>query len=168
MAVKVSLSMNREFRASDADVVKDRGGRTVLSIDDPALDKFPMGVGVVEFGPQADGPVVLLFHVQPDLDFATHFHNTEQCFVVLEGQIQIGRTWYGPGSIRVQDSGSVYGPIRSGPEGFKAVAFYADRSAIPDQYVREADRLRASELTAEWKATLGGRASATTAPMSGP
>ena len=152
MTVKVSLAMDKNYRASDDAVVKDRGGRTVLSIDDPALDRFPLGVGVIEFGSQPDGPVVLLFHVQANLDFATHYHNTEQCFVLLEGQIKIGRTWYGPGSIRVQDSGSVYGPIRSGPDGFKAVAFYADRSAIPDQYVRDADRVRARELAAEWKA----------------
>jgi hypothetical protein len=126
-----------------------RAGRVTFEASDPELEARPMTMAMVEFGDDPKGPCAVFFNLQPNLEFAAHYHNTEQCFVLLEGSIRIGRTWYGPGSFRIQDSGSVYGPLLSGPEGCKAVSFYGDRSELPDQFASEKDKQKSDELIAK-------------------
>jgi hypothetical protein len=127
------------------DIAK-RGGRISLDADEPKLREQFFGFTKFEFGDEPHGPVLVVQVVPPDLDFATHHHNTDYSTVILQGSLRVGRTWCRTGHIRVQDAGSTYGPIRSGPEGATVVSFYGDRSALPDQFTREADRLRYEEL----------------------
>jgi hypothetical protein len=119
-------------------------------VDDPGLEGEPFGMTTLNMGDDPDGPVAVLFSMPPNLEFAAHYHETDQCFVVLEGSWRIGRTWYGPGSVRVQDAGSVYGPGVVGPDGLKAISFYGDRTKLPDQYASDRDRRRGEELADKW------------------
>jgi hypothetical protein len=123
-----------------------RGGRISFTVDNPGLDAAPFGMTTLNMGDDPQGPAAVVFSLPPNLEFATHYHETEQCFVVLEGSIRIGRTWFGPGSVRVQDEGSVYGPGLAGPEGCKAISFYGDRSKLPDRFASERDRKRYEAL----------------------
>jgi hypothetical protein len=112
-----------------------------------------MGMGTVTLGEDEDGPLVVILTLAPNLEFAPHYHNTDQCFVVLQGSLRVGRTWFGPGSVRVQEAGAVYGPLLTGPEGCKTIAFYRDRSrTFPDQLAGERDRKRAEQLDAKFRA----------------
>ena len=52
--------------------------------------------------------------IPPDLEFATHYHDTDYCTLVLKGSLRVGRTWYRAGHFRVQDAKSVYGPALRG------------------------------------------------------
>lgn len=123
-----------------------RGGRTSFTIDEPKLREQFFGFTKFEFGDDPHGPLMVVQVIPPDLDFASHYHDTDYCTVVLAGSLRVGRTWYRSGHLRVQDAGSVYGPIRSGPEGATVVSFYGDRSALPDQFTRDADQRRYDEL----------------------
>jgi mannose-6-phosphate isomerase-like protein (cupin superfamily) len=137
---------------------RSRAGRTTFELSDPGLNTSPMGMAIVNLGEDPHGPCAITFHLEPNLEFAAHYHDTDQCFVVLEGSIRVGRTWYGPGSVRVQNAGSVYGPVLSGPEGCEAISFYGDRSAIPDQFASERDRKRSEELMAKMGFGMGNDA----------
>lgn len=123
-----------------------RGGRTSFTIDEPKLREQFFGFTKFEFGDDPHGPLMVVQVIPPDLDFASHFHDTDYCTVVLAGSLRVGRTWYRAGHLRVQDAGSVYGPIRSGPDGATVVSFYGDRSALPDRFTRDEDQRRYDEL----------------------
>jgi hypothetical protein len=147
MAATVTAGLGEGAKALAA-----RGGRTTLDITGPELDGFPAGYATIRFGDDEHGPLALLINLAGDLEFAPHYHDTDQCFVVLEGSIRVGRTWYGPGSVRVQDAGAVYGPLVTGPDGCRAIAFFCDRSEWPDQFASERDRLRNDELMTKFHA----------------
>ena len=130
---------------TNLDIAK-RGGRMRFTADDPALAAQFFGFSRFDFGDDPHGPLMVVQVIPPDLDFATHYHDTDYCTIVLEGSLRVGRTWYHAGHFRVQDAGSVYGPVRSGPEGCKVVSFYADRAELPDKFARDADRVRYEKL----------------------
>jgi mannose-6-phosphate isomerase-like protein (cupin superfamily) len=132
-----------------------RAGRTTFELSHPDLNTSPFGMAIVNMGEDPRGPCAVVFHLEPNLEFAAHYHDTDQCFVVLEGSIRVGRTWFGPGSVRVQNAGSVYGPVLSGPTGCEAISFYGDRSALPDQFASERDRKRSEELMAKLGLGMG-------------
>jgi hypothetical protein len=130
-----------------------KAGRATLDVNSPDLNGFPMGMATVTLGEDEDGPLAVILTLAPNLEFAPHYHDTDQCFVVLEGALRVGRTWFGPGSVRVQEAGAVYGPLLTGPEGCKTIAFYRDRSrTFPDQFAGERDRQRAEQLDAKFRA----------------
>jgi len=120
--------------------VPKRGGRIAFSIDEPLLAQQFFGFTKFEFGDDPHGPLMVVQVIPPNLEFATHYHDTDYCTLVLEGSLRVGRTWFRAGHFRVQDAKSVYGPSLSGPEGCKVVSFYADRSELPDKFARDADR----------------------------
>ena len=126
--------------------VAKRGGRISFTIDEPKLAEQFFGLTKFEFGDDPHGPLMVVQVIPADLDFATHYHDTDYCTIVLRGSLRVGRTWYGPGHFRVQDAKSVYGPTRTGPEGCTVVSFYGDRSELPDKFTRDADRVRFDEL----------------------
>jgi hypothetical protein len=136
-----------------------RGGRIVFDMSSPKLDEWPLGVAQIDIGPEdPHGPCMLAVNMRPDIYFAAHYHKSDQIAVVLEGAFRVGRTWYGPGSIRVQEEGAVYGPVQSGPEGCKIVGFFADRSDVADHHASERDRLKAEKLKEKY---FGGRRGST-------
>jgi hypothetical protein len=122
--------------------VPKRGGRISFTLDEPKLAEQFFGFTRFELGDDPHGPLMVVQVIPPDLEFATHYHDTDYCTLVLEGSLRVGRTWYRAGHFRVQDARSVYGPSRSGPEGCKVVSFYADRAELPDKFTRDADRQR--------------------------
>jgi hypothetical protein len=126
--------------------VAKRGGRISFTIDEPKLSEQFFGLTRFEFGDDPHGPLMVVQVIPPDLEFATHFHDTDYCTLVLEGALRVGRTWFRAGHFRVQDARSVYGPSLSGPEGCRLVSFYGDRSELPDKFTRDADRNRFDEL----------------------
>ena len=126
--------------------VAKRGGRISFTIDEPKLSEQFFGLTRFEFGDDPHGPLMVVQVIPPNLEFATHFHDTDYCTLVLEGALRVGRTWYRAGHFRVQDARSVYGPSLSGPEGCRLVSFYGDRSELPDKFTRDADRNRFDEL----------------------
>jgi hypothetical protein len=152
--------------------VKKRGGRISFTIDEPNLAEQFFGVTKFEFGDDPHGPLMVVQVIPPDLEFATHYHDTDYCTLVLKGSLRVGRTWYGPGHFRVQDAGSVYGPTRSGPHGCSVVSFYGDRSELPDKFARDADRVKFDALMPallEAYAAAGmGRRADDPAPVGGP
>lgn len=126
--------------------IRKRGGRITFGVDEPKLREAFFGFTKFELGDAPDGPLLVVQVIPPDLDFATHYHDTDYCTLVLQGSMRVGRTWYSAGDFRVQDAGSVYGPVRIGPDGCTVVSFYGDRSALPDQFTRDADRQRYEDL----------------------
>lgn len=135
-----------------------RGGRISFTVEDSGLDADPFGMTTMNLGDDIHGPSAVVFSLPPNFEFATHYHETDQCFVVLEGSLRVGRTWFGPGSVRLQDAGSVYGPGLTGPEGCKAISFYGDRSKLPDKFASDRDYQRYKELsTKHGYADLGSR-----------
>lgn len=70
-------------------------------------------------GPEddADAPVVHRVRFAPHHRVEPHTHPTDYAEILLEGTQQIGRTWYGPGDIRVVRANTPYGPLVAGPEG---------------------------------------------------
>ena len=136
-----------------AKTVPMRAGRATFDITGPECDGFPMGMATVNLGAEEDGPLIVVLNLAPNLEFAPHYHNTDQCFVVVEGTMRVGRTWFGPGSVRIQEVGAVYGPVLTGPEGCKTICFYRDRSrTFPDQFASERDRQRGEQLMARFNA----------------
>jgi hypothetical protein len=153
--------------------VAKRGGRMRFNIDEPKLGEQFFGFTRFDFGDAPDGPLMVVQVIPPDLEFAAHHHETDYCTIVLEGSMRVGRTWYRAGDFRVQDAGSTYGPVRIGPDGCKVVSFYADRSALPDQFVRERDRARYDALmpallAAYTAAGMGPRTPAAGGPVATP
>lgn len=127
-----------------------RGGRLSFDIKDPGLEALPFGMTMLNMGDDPHGACAVVFTLQPHFEFASHYHDTDQCFVVIEGSLRIGRTWYGPGSVRVQEAGAVYGPGLAGPDGCRAIAFYGDRTKLPDKFASERDRRKYEELATRY------------------
>src|SRR5262249_55985704 len=128
-----------------------RAGRIVFDIDSGSLDAYPLGVAQVDIGPEGPhGPCMLAVNMRPGISFPAHYHLSDQIAVVLEGSFRVGRTWYGPGSIRVQEENTVYGPVESGPEGCKIVGFYADRADVSDHHATESARRQAEKVKAKY------------------
>lgn len=123
-----------------------RGGRIRFNIDDPKLAEQFFGFTKFELGDDPNGALMVVQVIPPDLDFAAHYHDTDYCTIVLAGSMRVGRTWFTAGDFRVQEAGSVYGPVRSGPDGCKVVSFYADRSELPDKFSSDRDRTRYEKL----------------------
>ena len=123
-----------------------KGGRIRFSIEDERLREPYFGFTSFEFGDDPNGPLMVVLVVPPDLEFAPHYHDTDYCTVVMKGSLKVGNQWYEAGDCRVQDAGSVYGPIWSGPEGCTTLNFYGDRTALPDQFAKDAHRKRYEEL----------------------
>src|SRR5690606_15404930 len=69
----------------------------------------------------------------PNCTVSAHTHNADYIELILEGSQKVGRTWYGPGDIRVVDGGTVYGPLVTGPDGVTVLVIFngADVEARP-------------------------------------
>ena len=76
--------------------VKKRGGRISFTIDEPKLAEQFFGFSKFEFGDDPHGPLMVVQVIPPDAEFATHYHDTDYCTLVLEG-IAARRTHLVPG-----------------------------------------------------------------------
>jgi hypothetical protein len=116
-----------------------RAGRTDFSFDSPELKAA--GVGGVFMGDDPHGPLVWFQELPPNIVAPAHSHYTDYLTVVIEGSLRVGRKWYGPGSVRIQEAGSVYGPSLVGPDGLKVMVVFTDRLGMPDRFAKEVDRV---------------------------
>lgn len=62
---------------------------------------------------------------------SAHGHDTDYVEVFLDGRLRIGRAWFRAGDVRIVPAGTVYGPLRSGPDGATTLQVYAGGSVQP-------------------------------------
>jgi hypothetical protein len=123
-----------------------KAGQAIFDAHLPVFSQQPFGQSVFELGDDPHGPVIAIAVMPPNVIAAPHYHDSDQCVVILEGAMKVGKTWCGPGVIRFQEDGSSYGPIETGPEGCLMIQFMADRTAMPDQFKSQAHLDRFNEL----------------------
>ena len=78
-------------------------------------------------GDGEDEPAVFPMEVTANYRFPVHYHKTHYMSIILRGSLRVGKKWYRPGDIRLQEKGSVYGPEEAGPEGCYMLNIFADR-----------------------------------------
>ena len=116
--------------------VPTKAGRFDFDFSEP---KLVDGAGAVFLTDEPDGPLAMFITLPGDTESPAHSHNTDTITVVIEGSLRVGKKWFGPGSIRVQEKNSIYGPSMTGPDGLKAIVFLADRNGLPDQFAKQED-----------------------------
>jgi hypothetical protein len=104
-------------------------GRYETSLDDPEFTVSEDGTRFAGFflGDGEDSPAVFPMEVTPNYRFPVHYHKTHYMSIILRGSLRVGTKWYGPGDIRLQEKGSVYGPEEAGPDGCYMLNIFADR-----------------------------------------
>ena len=83
---------------------------------------------VDEEGPAMQG-VVLKY--EPGSEVAPHYHETDYFSIVVKGSMEITRRHHGVGSVRFVKGGTVYGPLRAGPEGCTVIDIFATGTPDP-------------------------------------
>jgi hypothetical protein len=71
-----------------------------------------------------DAPVVFSGWYPPGSRTEPHHHVTDYAEIIIEGTQQIGRTWHGPGTVRIVEAGTAYGPLVAGPEGCRTIVIF--------------------------------------------
>ncbi len=109
-------------------------GRYETRRGDAGWEQYPDGSesAMFFFGDEEDGLAVAPYYVPPTYRFPVHYHKTHYMSLIISGSLKVGTKWYGPGDIRLQEKGSVYGPEEAGPDGCYMLNIFADRrGAIP-------------------------------------
>ena len=104
-------------------------GRFETSLDDSDFTTMEDGTRTAAFflGDGEGDPAVFAMEVTSNYQFPVHYHKTHYMTIVLRGSLRVGRHWYQPGDIRLQEEGSVYGPEEAGPDGCYMLNIFADR-----------------------------------------
>jgi hypothetical protein len=104
-------------------------GRYETNLDDPEFTALEDGTRFAAFflGDGEGDPAVFPMEVTADYQFPLHYHKSHYISIILRGSLQVGKRWYKPGDIRLQEKGSVYGPEKAGPEGCFMLNIFADR-----------------------------------------
>ena len=127
--------------------VKTKAGRFDFDFNEPGLVKD--GSGAVFLTDAPDGPLAMFITLPGNIVAPAHSHSTDTITVVIEGSLRVGKKWFGPGSFRIQERNSIYGPSLTGPDGLKCIVFMADRNGLPDQFAREEDRIAMAPMMAK-------------------
>jgi hypothetical protein len=109
-------------------------GRYETKLGDPDWVKYPDGSesAIFFFGDEEDGLAVAPYYVPPTYTAPVHYHKTHYMSFIVSGTLTVGKTTYGPGDIRLQEKGSIYGPEQAGPDGCYMLNIFADRrGALP-------------------------------------
>ena len=72
-----------------------------------------------------DGPNIMIRYWGPETDLDVHSHPYNEMWYVLEGEVQMGDTVYGPGAMIFIGKDVPYGPTRV-PKGTAALLRYAE------------------------------------------
>ncbi|MEU7811711.1 hypothetical protein [Pseudonocardia sp. NPDC049154] len=114
-------------------------GRYETNLDDPESTTMEDGTRFAGFflGDGDSDPAVFPMEVGPDYRFPVHYHRTHYMSLILRGSLRVGKRWYEPGDIRLQEKGSVYGPEEAGPEGCYMLNIFADRRGFTPQLLGE-------------------------------
>ena len=103
---------------TNLDVAK-RGARVSFTIDEPKLAEQFFGFTRFDFGDDPHGPLMVVQVIPPDLDFATHYHDTDYCTLVLKGSLRVGRTWYGPATFACRTRSRCTAPHAAVPKAVR-------------------------------------------------
>jgi hypothetical protein len=95
---------------------------------------------------EPDSPYMSLVHFAPGHVADVHSHMSDYCEIMLEGSQRVGRTWFGPGTVRIVRGGTFYGPLVTGPEGCVKLVIMRDASRGKKVYPPKAVR---SQQTSE-------------------
>jgi hypothetical protein len=109
-------------------------GRWESSLEDPRWVNYEDGSRtlMVSMGDSEDAALIAFYHVPSTYRFEPHAHHSHYITYIISGAMRVGRTWYGPGDIRIQEEGSVYGPEEAGPDGCTMINMFANRrGAVP-------------------------------------
>lgn len=118
------------------------------SWDELAFIDSPLGrAALIDIGDD-DGrtrPLVAAVHYPPDAEVPPHYHDTDYCSFIIEGEIEVTRRVHRAGDVRVVKKGTVYGPLKAGPNGCKVIEVFADRTGIQATFLN-IDEHQRSEL----------------------
>lgn len=105
----------------------DRSWDELTYTDTPSLS-----VALVEIGSpdQERRPLLAFVRYPPGARVPAHWHDTDYCSIVIDGEIEITRQRHGPGSIRIVKARTAYGPLVVGPEGCRVIDVFADHTGI--------------------------------------
>jgi hypothetical protein len=108
------------------------------------MDMSTSRASVWFLGDDPCGPMIYLSENEPTPEHGVpspvHYHDSDQLRVIMEGSLQIGRTWLRGGHVRCQTAGGNYGPEIEGPTGAKEMIFFADRRGAFPHYAKPEDR----------------------------
>ena len=107
-------------------------GRYETHLDDPEFTVAEDGSRYAGFflGDGEADPAVFPLEVTANYRFPVHYHKTHYMSLILRGSLRVGKKWYGPGDIRLQEKEMVYGPEEAGPEGCYMLNIFADRQGL--------------------------------------
>jgi hypothetical protein len=107
-------------------------GRYETNLDDPDFTLTEDGTRFAGFflGDAEDSPAVFPLEVTANYRFPVHYHETHYMSIILRGSLRVGKRWYKPGDIRLQEKGSVYGPEEAGPDGCFMLNIFADHRGL--------------------------------------
>jgi hypothetical protein len=142
-------SVSKSSVSNNSMGIAARGGRVDFTFDSPELQATQFGA--VWLTDDSHGPLAVFIELGPNIESSAHHHESDYITVVVSGALRVGRKWFGPGSVRVQEKGSVYGPSLTGPEGVRVVVFFSDRHGLPDQFAKASER----EMMADMMEALG-------------
>jgi hypothetical protein len=139
--------------------VQGEKGFIDASLDDMAFAETLIGdAALVDIGDEAntERPLIALVRFAPGTEIPPHYHDSDYCSIVVDGQVEVTRKVHGPGSIRIVKAGTAYGPVIAGPEGATAIEIFADRTGVAATYLGgdEAWRARLDAAAAEVQAVV--------------
>ncbi len=94
-------------------------GRYETHLDDPEFTVMEDGTRFAGFflGDGEDDPAVFPMEVTAGYRFPVHYHRTHYMSLILRGSLRVGKKWYGPGDIRLQEKRIGLRPRGSRPGG---------------------------------------------------
>ncbi len=100
-----------------------------------------LSVALVEIGAtdQAQRPILAFVRYTPGARIPPHWHASDYCSIVVDGEIEITRRRHGPGSIRLVKAGTAYGPLVVGPSGCRVIDVFADHTGIAATFLGTSD-----------------------------
>ena len=69
-------------------------------------------------------PLVTIANFPPGFEYSPHTHHCNYVEYIVDGQITVGKTTYGPGDLRVVKAGAGYGPLKVGASGCKVIIVF--------------------------------------------
>jgi Cupin domain len=84
-------------------------------------------------------PLVAAVHYPPGAEVPPHYHGTDYCSFIIDGEIEVTRRIHRAGDVRVVKKGTVYGPLKAGPDGCKVIEVFADRTGIQATFLNIGD-----------------------------
>ena len=95
-------------------------------VNEKDVEKVQTSQGMTKFlvqNPAKEGPNVMIRYWGDKTDLPIHAHDANELFYILEGEVVVDGTTYGPGTALFIPKGVPYGPIKV-PSGTAALLRY--------------------------------------------